>query len=168
MSKNDITISVPPNEMARFQKWIKTKTTYTRDKCRQLVVKHTTDLHRRAKVSASTVFAYRTVKTKKGFKSGGSGHSHGFLKGQIKMLYSNNGMLGVVYSNVEYAPYQEFGTGRYAPIGILPGYESFARQFKGRGIRQVNIYPKMYLYPHYERIKKSFANDLVRLGYKKT
>lgn len=150
MSKG-INISLPKSEQAKFKAWVTKQTAETRNKCQQLIVKHTLDLERRAKQSAPA-----NKKTGEG----------AFLRSQIHHVFTGDKMGGEVFTNVNYAPYQEFGTGRFAPMGILPGYESYARQFKGRGIRKVNIYPKMYFFPHYERIKKQLIQDLNKMGFK--
>jgi len=148
---NGINISLPQSEQAKFRAWVKQQTAETNRKCQQLVVKHTLDLERRAKRSAPA-----NKKTGEG----------AFLKAQIHHVFTSDKLGGEVYTNVKYAPYQEFGTGKYAPRGILPGYETYARQFKGKGIRKVNIYPRMYFFPHYERIKKIFIKDLNKMGFR--
>jgi HK97 gp10 family phage protein len=52
-----------------------------------------------------------------------------------------------VTANVPYAYYIEFGTG--AKVDIPDGWGDFAAQFKGRGIRQVNMPARPYLIPAY-------------------
>jgi hypothetical protein len=146
-----ITISLPKSEQDKFRAWVRKQTAETRAKCQQVVMRHTFDLERRAKISAPA-----NKKTGEG----------AFLRSQIHHVFTSDRLGGEVYTNVKYAPYQEFGTGRFAPMGILPGYEAYARQFKGRGIRKVNIRPRMYLYPHFERIKKIFIRDLNNMGFK--
>lgn len=59
-----------------------------------------------------------------------------------------------VYANKKYAPYIEFGTGRFVRLDWLKmnGFpDSFAEKFKGKGIKQVNIKPSPYFFPsvHY-------------------
>ena len=60
----------------------------------------------------------------------------------------------VLENAVEYAPYQEFGTGTYVFMGepwVDAELESEAAQFKGKGIRKVNLYPRPFFYaPFYE------------------
>lgn len=67
----------------------------------------------------------------------------GVLRGSIKS--DVDGLEGVVYTNVHYAPYLEFGTGGL--VDVPEGLESYAIQFKGQGIKQVNLMPRPYLYP---------------------
>jgi hypothetical protein len=64
-----------------------------------------------------------------------------------------------VGTNVHYAPYIEFGTGDF--VDIPAGTEAVAAQYKGRGIKKVNIHAISFLYKamigqekkHIERIK---------------
>lgn len=146
-----INISLPKAEQDKFRAWVRQQTADTRGKCQNLIIKHTLDLERRAKQSAPAN------------KKIGEGTN---LRAGIHHAFSGDKLGGEVFTNVNYAPYQEFGTGRYVHIGILPGYESYARQFKGRGIRKVNIYPRMYFFPHFERIKKQLIKDLNKLGFR--
>ena len=69
--------------------------------------------------------------------------------------FDNSKPLNKVLENaVEYAPYQEFGTGTYVFMGepwVDAELESEAAQFKGKGIRKVNLYPRPFFYaPFYE------------------
>lgn len=57
------------------------------------------------------------------------------------------GMTGDVIVPVYYAPYPEYGTG--AKVNVPSELTEYAKQFKGKGIRQVNIDPRPYLYPHF-------------------
>jgi len=52
---------------------------------------------------------------------------------------TSDGAEGVVGSNVEYAPYQEFGTGEYSLA--ISGFRRMVRRFLKRG----GIRPKLYL-----------------------
>jgi hypothetical protein len=42
----------------------------------------------------------------------------------------------------------EFGTG--GTVNVPAGYEDFAMQFKGKGIRKINLKPRPYLIPAFE------------------
>ena len=53
-----------------------------------------------------------------------------------------------VGSRLKYAPYVEFGTG--GTVNVPAGYEDFAIQFKGKGIRKINLKPRPYLIPAFE------------------
>lgn len=52
-----------------------------------------------------------------------------------------------VVANKEYAPYVEFGTGMLVDVPV--GLEDYAMTFKGKGIREVNLPARPYLFPAY-------------------
>ena len=57
-----------------------------------------------------------------------------------------------------YAAYVEFGTGGL--VDIPKGLESYAIQFKGLGIRQVNLPARPYFFPALFSEEKKFMADL--------
>lgn len=67
----------------------------------------------------------------------------GFLQGAI--IAQSQGLVGRVDVNMHYAPYIEFGTGGF--VDVPEGLGSYAMQFKGKGIREVNMPPQPFLYP---------------------
>ena len=74
----------------------------------------------------------------------------GRLVGSIQLKEINKGdkVVYTVGSRLKYAPYVEFGTG--GTVNVPAGYEDFAIQFKGKGIRKVNLRPRPYLIPAFE------------------
>ena len=74
-------------------------------------------------------------------------------KGKLKqsVYVAKKGNTAEVGYNKKYAPYQEFGTGRYIDTKdakALGFSDSEIKQlFQGKGIRQVNIEPKPYFFP---------------------
>ena len=74
----------------------------------------------------------------------------GRLVGSIQLKEINTGdkVVYTVGSRLKYAPYVEFGTG--GTVNVPAGYEDFAIQFKGKGIRKVNLRPRPYLIPAFE------------------
>jgi len=74
----------------------------------------------------------------------------GRLVGSIQLKEINKGdkIMYTVGSALKYAPYVEFGTG--GTVNVPAGYEDFAIQFKGKGIRKVNLRPRPYLIPAFE------------------
>ena len=74
----------------------------------------------------------------------------GRLVGSIQLKEINKGdkVVYTVGSRLKYAPYVEFGTG--GTVNVPAGYEDFAYQFKGKGIRKVNLRPRPYLIPAFE------------------
>ena len=74
----------------------------------------------------------------------------GRLVGSIQLKEINKGdkVIYTVGSALKYAPYVEFGTG--GTVNVPAGYEDFAIQFKGKGIRKINLRPRPYLIPAFE------------------
>jgi len=74
----------------------------------------------------------------------------GRLVGSIQLKEINKGdkLVYSVGSRLKYAPYVEFGTG--GTVNVPAGYEDFAIQFKGKGIRKINLRPRPYLIPAFE------------------
>lgn len=66
----------------------------------------------------------------------------GFLKNSIYKEAS--GLKAEVGASVNYAPYVEFGTG--SEVDVPQGLEDYAIQFKGAGIRQVNLPARPFLF----------------------
>lgn len=91
---------------------------------------------------------------------------NGMLRNSIQLKEINTGkkVVYTVGSYLRYAPYVEFGTG--GKVSVPAGYEEFAIQFKGKGIREVNLRPRPYLIPAFENeipvlrknIKKVISN----------
>ncbi|SKA29775.1 phage protein, HK97 gp10 family [Chitinophaga eiseniae] len=81
----------------------------------------------------------------------------GALKQSIS--FTRNGILDYnVTAAVHYAPYVEFGTG--ALVDVPAGLESYAIQFKGRGIKQVNMPAHPYLFPAFEQERRLLIERL--------
>ena len=75
---------------------------------------------------------------------------NGILRNSIQLKEINTGdkIMYTVGSRLKYAPYVEFGTG--GTVSVPAGYEDFAIQFKGKGIRKINLRPRPYLIPAFE------------------
>jgi HK97 gp10 family phage protein len=75
---------------------------------------------------------------------------NGTLRNSIQLKEINQGdkIVYTVGSALRYAPYVEFGTGGLVNVPI--GFESFAIQFKGKGVRKVNLRARPYLIPAFE------------------
>ena len=67
---------------------------------------------------------------------------------QLKEINRGDKIMYTVGSRLKYAPYVEFGTG--GEVSVPAGYEDFAMQFKGKGIRKINLRPRPYLIPAFE------------------
>lgn len=57
-----------------------------------------------------------------------------------------------------YSAYHEFGTGRL--VEIPDGWGELAAQFKGKGVRDVNIAARPFLYPAFKDGVKTYLKDL--------
>jgi HK97 gp10 family phage protein len=86
----------------------------------------------------------------------------GRLLGSIQLKEINKGdkIIYTVGSALKYAPYVEFGTGGL--VNVPAGYEDFAIQFKGKGIRKINLRARPYLIPAFENqipvLRKNIQN----------
>lgn len=69
-------------------------------------------------------------------------------KGHLRRLISSHKITllswGIVAA-AKYSAYMEFGTGGL--VEIPPELKALAAQFKGKGIRKVNLLPQPFLYP---------------------
>ena len=61
----------------------------------------------------------------------------------------NEGLGFKVSFSADYAPYVEFGTG--GSVLIPKGWEDVAIQFKGKGLRTINLPARPYLIPSFEK-----------------
>lgn len=90
----------------------------------------------------------------------------GRLKGSLTPVVLKQGekVTGEVGTNVQYAPYVEFGTG--GKVNIPQGLETYAARFKGKGERQVNLPARPYLFNSgFDNINKMM--ERLRAGLKK-
>ncbi len=81
--------------------------------------------------------------------------------GKLRQSISSQKEEGIsykIYSAEPYAPYMEFGTGGL--VDIPKGWESLAAKFKGKGIRQVNLPARPYMYPAFKAGSKQYVKDL--------
>lgn len=69
----------------------------------------------------------------------------GFLGNSISAFDIDNGT--EIVAQKEYAAYVEFGTG--ALVDVPAGLEDYAIQFKGAGVKQVNLPARPYMFPSY-------------------
>lgn len=60
----------------------------------------------------------------------------------------------------KYAPYVEFGTGNLFVSTGEEFWDEIAKQFKGRGLRRVNLPPRPYLRPSVNRIMPIYEKKL--------
>ncbi|MCP4053463.1 MAG: hypothetical protein GY739_10410 [Mesoflavibacter sp.] len=108
--------------------------------------------------------------------TGIKGYIGGTLKGSIYIaqpITAKDGLTWAAVANAHYAPYVEFGTGRYSAQSIPSELRVLAGQFKGKGIRNTNTPPRPFMYPAFlmnrdkyiKRLKqmlKRYAKDVTR------
>lgn len=83
----------------------------------------------------------------------------GFLRASS---YSEiEGLEGVVGFKAQYAAIQEFGTGGL--VDVPAGLEEYAIQWKGEGIKQINIPPQPFLYPAWKNNTIKFLENLKKM-----
>ena len=86
-------------------------------------------------------------------KSGGS------LRQGIKAEPIQGEKLGYrVVAKEKYSAFMEFGTG--GKVKVPSELKEIALQFKGKGIREVNIQPRPFLYPAFVKHRKILIKDL--------
>ena len=85
------------------------------------------------------------------------------LTGQLKTMiqFDVNSKGATVLVPVSYAPYVEFGTG--TKVNVPKGLENYASQFKGKGIRQINLSARPFLFPAVEKNSKIFFERVKKL-----
>jgi HK97 gp10 family phage protein len=86
---------------------------------------------------------------------------NGTLRQSINADIVNNGFTSRIAANAPYAAYQEFGTGGL--VSVPKELESIAAQFKGKGIRQINLKPQPFLYPAFVKGRAQYVKDLEAL-----
>ena len=82
----------------------------------------------------------------------------GELHQSIRQGVDNEGLVQTVGTNVEYSPYVEFGTG--TEVDVPAGLEDYAIQFKGAGIKEVNLPARPYLF---NNARRNFIEMVERL-----
>lgn len=82
----------------------------------------------------------------------------GNLRRELRVV-TNKVLNKEVYTNVEYAPYIEFGTGNLVDIQSEE-LNDIAAQFKGKGIRQINRNPQPFFFPPFFSKKEAFLKKL--------
>lgn len=146
-------ISLSEAEKAKFRRWAKSMSKENKALCQKNIVRATEMIVRYAKMNAPV-----SSNKKKYQKTGGR------LRSSIQSSYTNDRLGSQVTVNALYGPYMEFGTGKY--VSVPNGYEDYAMQFKGLGIREVNIHAKPFLIRAYERANKALINEFKKQGFK--
>lgn len=149
-----LTIELPMAEQLKFNRWVEREKKLNSDNLQRLMVTTRYRINHIAQMMAPV--------------------NYGFLKASINSAMQPN-RLGFVFSaggmsrgvNVRYAPYKEFGTGTKVQIPTNPeGLHEYAIQFKGKGIRKVNIKAHPYFFPAVRIGMKEMIARLNQMGFK--
>jgi len=88
----------------------------------------------------------------------------GSLKGSIAVNPDQKGQSSYeIAAPINYAPYQEFGTGSGFVKPSDAEIEALAAQFIGQGIRQVNMKPQPYLLPNVQKAWAKFLETIDKI-----
>lgn len=82
----------------------------------------------------------------------------GRLRGAIHFRQEGTSGEVAVYDSVHYAPYIEFGTGNM--VSVPDELQEIAEQFRGRGVRQVNLPARPFLYPALVKERPKYIRNL--------
>lgn len=87
----------------------------------------------------------------------------GFLRNSIylKEQGTNQKFVYTVGAKAKYAPYVEFGTGGL--VTVPKGFEDFARAFRGRGVKKINLRARPFLIPAFENEKVKLLERIKKL-----
>lgn len=69
-----------------------------------------------------------------------------------------DGTDGEVSTNVDYAPYIEFGTGTL--VSVPDELKEIAQQFRGRGLKNVNLPARPFMYPALVKERPNYIRNL--------
>jgi len=83
---------------------------------------------------------------------------NGTLRQSIRSEQQETPLSYKVTAYMPYSAYHEFGTGGL--VDVPAEWVEMAAQFKGKGIRQVNIMPRPFMYPAYLKAKGMFNKDI--------
>lgn len=77
---------------------------------------------------------------------------------QVKKTASQANLDAEVGVYAKYAPFIEFGTGTF--VDVPQGLEEYALQFKGKGIRQVNLPARPFFFPAVFKNRQKFIENV--------
>lgn len=149
MSKG-VNITLPESELIKFKLWTKSLTEENQRQCETLIRGTAFSIVRRAMMFAPV--------------------DKGFLKGSIGTNATGGRLSAEVWAggqgkgvNVRYAPYVEFGTGTL--VRVASDLSEYASQFRGKGIRKVNLRARPYFFPAVRLSSEEFRMKLKQMGF---
>lgn len=84
----------------------------------------------------------------------------GKLRQSILLEIEDEGFTAKVSANAPYAPYIEFGTG--GQVDIPKGWEEIASNFRGKGVRKINLPPRPFLIPNFIKVRRNLTEKFRR------
>jgi len=66
-----------------------------------------------------------------------------------------------IYNTSDLAAYVEFGTGRM--VSVPPELQDYARQFKGKGVRNVNLPSRPFFFAPFFKRRQKILRDVVKV-----
>jgi HK97 gp10 family phage protein len=84
----------------------------------------------------------------------------GFLRSQI-FTQEVDALNYEIVAGAYYSAYMEFGTGGL--VNVPSEMKDIAIKFKGKGVKQVNIMPRPFLYPAFVKGRVQYLEDLIDL-----
>jgi HK97 gp10 family phage protein len=82
----------------------------------------------------------------------------GYHRQNIGHETSRSGLGTKVFANAKYAPYLEFGTG--GSIMIPSGFDDLALQFKGNGVKTINLPARPHIIPAAQKAMEFFNKKI--------
>lgn len=119
------------------------------------------DLQRELKTAINDVTRQTSKDAKMFARSNVNVITSGLVMGIGTPYITDGGFTGEVSVRVPYAPYVEFGTGNL--VKVPQELRDYAMQFKGRGIRQVNLPARPYLSPAFFINRDRFTKECNRI-----
>jgi len=74
------------------------------------------------------------------------------------VIYEKNVTIGEVEVRKNYAAYVEFGTGTL--VNVPAGLEDYAIQYKGKGVREVNLPARPFLFPAFAKAALELPKEI--------
>ncbi len=152
-----VTIKISEFEKVRFKAWLNRLNRDTKKKVANIMEATGKDIHRRA-----VMFIHASSTDK------------GFLAGSMKVNFRSDRLGFNVGSDnqnltkgalVNYAPYVEFGTGTRVQIPEDVNAQ-WVSGFRGKGIRNVNLRARPFLFPAVRLSTKEMIAKFKQLGFK--
>lgn len=147
---NRVIITIPESEKKKFQSWLNSQGEETHRQLKVMLRSVRDGIVRRAVMFAPRIYGFLAGSIKAGaeremgvtVEAGGTSSAGGF---------------------VLYAPFVEFGTGK--KVSIPSDLKDYASQFRGKGIREVNLHARPYFFPAVRLGEQEMYAKLKQMGF---